>query len=452
MAAAAAEAVRGLPRAVRLLGGLLAELPRAGRGVVAEATRAQLAAARRAAPPGAEALAAAATEAARAAGVPGVPTTGGGERAAELSTLQRIAYVLGQPARVAFFTSQYVASLQLAPPDPALRERVASLGMRFPNMGELYDSIGQLFADDLRRLERGSYALPADLLPDVLAVARTNWKYFEDLPKIQRRRQAAARREAEERVGAQAYAGASGGERAFPEYYTQNYHWQSDGWLSDESAELYDHQVEVLFTGTADAQRRVAAAGPACDALRAAAAVSTTRAPKLLDIACGTGRFLEHLRASFPTAELHGLEMSPNYAAKARKTLGIAGARIAEGDAAAMPYESGSFDVATCVYLFHELPASVRKEVVREMARVLRPGGTVVLADSVQLGDNGGLLDALVRFFPEAYHEPYYLNYAKVDLVRLFAEEGLCHVDTTHAFLTKGMTFVKRGDQLEEGA
>ena len=71
-----------------------------------------------------------------------------------------------------------------------------------------------------------------------------------------------------------------------------------------------------------------------------------------------------------------------------------------------MPYESGSFDVATCVYLFHELPASVRKEVVREMARVLRPGGTVVLADSVQLGDNGGLLDALVRFFPEAYHEP----------------------------------------------
>ena len=38
----------------------------------------------------------------------------------------------------------------------------------------------------------------------------------------------------------------------------------------------------------------------------------------------------------------------------------------------------------TCVYLFHELPAGVRRAVAAEMARVLRPGGLVVLVDSVQ--------------------------------------------------------------------
>src|SRR5262249_56044705 len=41
-----------------------------------------------------------------------------------------------------------------------------------------------------------------------------------------------------------------------PDYYRQNFHFQSDGWLSDHSAALYDTQVEVLFTGAADVMRR----------------------------------------------------------------------------------------------------------------------------------------------------------------------------------------------------
>jgi hypothetical protein len=39
---------------------------------------------------------------------------------------------------------------------------------------------------------------------------------------------------------------------AFPEYYLQNFHHQTDGYLSDTSASLYDLQVEILFNGTAD--------------------------------------------------------------------------------------------------------------------------------------------------------------------------------------------------------
>ena len=34
-----------------------------------------------------------------------------------------------------------------------------------------------------------------------------------------------------------------------PDYYLQNFHYQSDGYLIVESAQLYDYQVEVLFTG-----------------------------------------------------------------------------------------------------------------------------------------------------------------------------------------------------------
>ena len=41
-----------------------------------------------------------------------------------------------------------------------------------------------------------------------------------------------------------------------PDYYRQNFHFQSDGWLSEHSAAIYDTQVEVLFTGAADVMRR----------------------------------------------------------------------------------------------------------------------------------------------------------------------------------------------------
>jgi hypothetical protein len=43
---------------------------------------------------------------------------------------------------------------------------------------------------------------------------------------------------------------------SYPEYYLQNFHHQTDGYLSDHSASLYDLQVEILFNGTADPMRR----------------------------------------------------------------------------------------------------------------------------------------------------------------------------------------------------
>ena len=45
-------------------------------------------------------------------------------------------------------------------------------------------------------------------------------------------------------------------EEDYPDYYLQNFHHQTDGYLSEHSAEIYDLQVEILFNGTADAMRR----------------------------------------------------------------------------------------------------------------------------------------------------------------------------------------------------
>lgn len=53
----------------------------------------------------------------------------------------------------------------------------------------------------------------------------------------------------------------------------------------------------------------------------------------------------------------------------------------------------------TCVYLFHELPGEVRRAVAAEMMRVLRPGGLVVLVDSIQARP-ARLAQAMLRTSP----------------------------------------------------
>ena len=75
-----------------------------------------------------------------------------------------------------------------------------------------------------------------------------------------------------------------------------------------------------------------------------------------------------------------------------------------------MPLPDASVDVATSIFLFHELPPEVRREVTREIARVLKPGGMFVFLDSLQLGDKPDW-DGLLQSFPYRFHEPYYHGY-----------------------------------------
>jgi SAM-dependent methyltransferase len=85
----------------------------------------------------------------------------------------------------------------------------------------------------------------------------------------------------------------------------------------------------------------------------------------------------------------------------------------------------------------------VRREVARELARVVKPGGALVIADSLQSGDTPDL-DRMLEYFPVGFHEPYYQSYLDEDLVALFADAGFAHVETELAFLTKVLRFTRR--------
>jgi ubiquinone/menaquinone biosynthesis C-methylase UbiE len=90
--------------------------------------------------------------------------------------------------------------------------------------------------------------------------------------------------------------------------------------------------------------------------------------------------------------------------------------------------------------MFHELPPDVRRSVFGEFARVLKPGGRLVLVDSLQIGDDPDY-DGMLELIPENYHEPYYLSYLKEDFAEIGMGCGLTHVRDVNAFVSKVMVF-----------
>jgi hypothetical protein len=73
---------------------------------------------------------------------------------------------------------------------------------------------------------------------------------------------------------------------------------------------------------------------------------------------------------------------------------------------------------------------------------VLKPGGRLVLVDSLQRGDRPDY-EGLLELFPQNYHEPYYQSYIEEDFAALAAACGLTHVHDVQAFVAKVMVFDK---------
>ncbi len=223
----------------------------------------------------------------------------------------------------------------------------------------------------------------------------------------------------------------------YPAYYLQNFHHQTDGYLSDDSANLYDLQVDILFGGTADAMRRRILA-PLKHGLARLSAVRPTQV-KILDVACGTGRTLKQIRAAFPQASLYGCDLSAAYLRKANRILSQRPGelpQLLQGNAEALPYADQTCHGVTSIFLFHELPPVARRNVIRECYRVLQPGGTVVLCDSIQMSDSPDFAPMMANF-PRLFHEPYYRHYISDDLDAVLTESGFTGLQTHVHFMSK---------------
>ncbi len=288
--------------------------------------------------------------------------------ASRLGPASLLVYGLSQAARVAWFYTQYRIAARRVTRRPR-RQRKSPPGV--PSTGDVLARLYDLMLSDLANIDAGVYRMPHDWLPRPLSGLRASRLFFADLAAVDRRRRTRLVDEVYEksrRVGAKP---------PYPRYYLQNFHFQTDGYLSELSAELYDYQVEVLFYGAADAMRRQALVP-----LRAFLEPRRIAETRLLDIAAGTGRFLTFVKDNYPRLPTIALDLSPHYLKRARAVLaGESRMRFVNALAEAMPFKDASIDVATCLYLFHELPRKVRVRVAHEIARVLKPGGRLVFAE-----------------------------------------------------------------------
>ena len=103
-----------------------------------------------------------------------------------------------------------------------------------------------------------------------------------------------------------------------------------------------------------------------------------TAASRVLDVGCGTGELLRRVRANVPDAALAGLDPVPEMLDVARDKLsGRADLRV--GYAERLPWDAGTFDVVVSCNMFHYISHPLAA--LREIARVLRPAGALVLTD-----------------------------------------------------------------------
>lgn len=112
---------------------------------------------------------------------------------------------------------------------------------------------------------------------------------------------------------------------------------------------------------------------------------STTR---LVDIGCGTGRFLSAVRRKEPGADLVGIDEDRDSVTLAKRRLATTtgNIEIKRSRLDRMPFEDNEFEIATLSFVLRTIPRRERWRLLRETARIVRPGGRILVADRSDRG------------------------------------------------------------------
>ncbi len=133
---------------------------------------------------------------------------------------------------------------------------------------------------------------------------------------------------------------------------------------------------------------------------------------RVLDVATGTGA--QAFAFAEVAAEVVGIDLSDAMLRVARKHNRSPNVAFLQADATELPFEDARFDITCISFALHEMPARVRERTAREMARVTRPGGTVVVVDYAL--PHGLLLRPLAYHLVKLYERGSYADFVRSDL------------------------------------
>lgn len=113
------------------------------------------------------------------------------------------------------------------------------------------------------------------------------------------------------------------------------------------------------------------------------------RGHRVLDLGCGTATLTLMIKQAHPETQVTGLDGDPKALRIARDKVASSGLKIAldEGMAFDLPYPDNSFDRVFSGLLFHHLTREDKKRSLKEVYRVLRPGGELHVADWGKAGN-----------------------------------------------------------------
>lgn len=142
---------------------------------------------------------------------------------------------------------------------------------------------------------------------------------------------------------------------------------------------------------------------------------------KVLDVATGTGA--QAFAFAAKGAEVVGVDLSEAMLRIARRKNHDSRVTFLRADATALPFVAAGFDVACISFALHEMPRTVRTAAVLELARVTRPGGTVVVVDYAL--PESPVRRSLVYHAVKLYEPEPYADFVHSDLRVLLAGAGI---------------------------
>jgi demethylmenaquinone methyltransferase/2-methoxy-6-polyprenyl-1,4-benzoquinol methylase len=142
---------------------------------------------------------------------------------------------------------------------------------------------------------------------------------------------------------------------------------------------------------------------------------------RVLDVATGTGE--QAFAFAAKAGEVVGIDLSEEMLRVARRKNRFLNVSFRHADATRLPFDDKSFDVACASFALHEMPPRVRERVLREMARVTKTDGAIVIVDYA-LPKNSAASSLVFRFV-KLYERDCYAEFVQSDLDALARSAGI---------------------------